>query len=220
MLKCCTMSARLVLVCLLLLSAVLPESSCEDRATTATQEGPTKKSEKKVEHLTEKDVKPALLRMIAEHPKIFGEYAADAVRESPIELLNAVFGDAVSVGNFTCYLDRTWILVPPCQRKLHRHLLSEREIGVDRQGDEVDASLIAILRPHSAGSMLADIDPLHLGKLGSAPNAWIWSRFSSARSFDVVSTITRPFVCTSFAIRKPFSTAGLNRWVSIVDRVG
>ena len=42
------------------------------------------------------------------------------------------------------------------------------------------------------GTTIALIDPLHIGTRGSAPNACIWSRFSSARSLCVVSTITRP----------------------------
>ena len=39
----------------------------------------------------------------------------------------------------------------------------------------------------------------------SAPKAWIWSRFNSACSFVVVSTITRPRVSTSAAILKAVS---------------
>ncbi len=40
--------------------------------------------------------------------------------------------------------------------------------------------------------MLADIEPWHVSMIGSLPKAWIWSRFSSACSLVVVSTMARP----------------------------
>ena len=56
-----------------------------------------------------------------------------------------------------------------------------------------------------SGSIEAHIEPLERAMSRSAPNAWIWSRFSSACSFVVVSTITRPRVSTSAAILKAVS---------------
>jgi hypothetical protein len=52
-----------------------------------------------------------------------------------------------------------------------------------------------------SGSIEADIAPFERASRRSAPKAWIWSRFSSACSLVVVSTITRPSTSTSFASR-------------------
>src|SRR5207245_231674 len=69
---------------------------------------------------------------------------------------------------------------------------------------------------HSAGSITEDIDPLQRGIHGSGPNAWIWSRFSSARSRLVVSTITRPVLSTSWANWNPFSGGWPNSCCSMM----
>jgi hypothetical protein len=85
---------------------MVPESDREVRTRAAAQESPTKRTEKRVDHLTEKEVKPALLRMIAAHLTTFSELAARSVRESPIRRRPDLEGDVVTVGNFICYLDR------------------------------------------------------------------------------------------------------------------
>ncbi len=50
-----------------------------------------------------------------------------------------------------------------------------------------------------AGSMTADMLPAQRAMRQSRPKACIWSRLNSARSSEVVSTITRPLSSTSFA---------------------
>ena len=42
--------------------------------------------------------------------------------------------------------------------------------------------------PQRAGSIVADMLPLQRGNISSLPNAWIWSRLSSANSIVVVVT--------------------------------
>ena len=70
-----------------------------------------------------------------------------------------------------------------------------------------DSSLCGFdLRRH--GSLAASIE-------GSGPKAWIWSRFSSARSMVVVSTMTRPVASTSLAILKPISGGWPNSFCSM-----
>ena len=58
---------------------------------------------------------------------------------------------------------------------------------------------------HRSGSIDAVMEPCDRAMRRSAPKAWIWSRFSSACSRVVVSTITRPCWSTSLASFQPRS---------------